>query len=284
MTHRPRKRFGQNFLQDPQIIFQIAEAINPRDNQHLVEIGPGKGALTNELVGHVGFLDLIELDRDLVSILKKQFEGNQSVRIHSCDALKFDLECLYSKGNKLRVVGNLPYNISTPLLFRLLKKAAIVEDMHFMLQKEVVDRICSQPGSKQYGKLSVLMQYRWQTEKLFDVAPECFKPSPKVHSSLIRLKPLATPPVEIADPEVFEFVVTQAFSQRRKTLRNTLKNFISEAQLKSMGIDPKARAEILSLEAFALLSQHIGQQGVLLSNSDEDRANIRGSKINPVKK
>ena len=229
-------------------------------------------------------MDLIELDRDLVSILKKQFEGNPSVHVHSGDALKFDLGCLYSKGNKLRVVGNLPYNISTPLLFRLLKKAEIVEDMHFMLQKEVVDRICSQPGSKQYGKLSVLVQYRCQTEKLFDVAPECFKPSPKVHSSLIRLKPLATPPVEIADPKVFEFVVTQAFSQRRKTLRNTLKNFISEVQLKSMGIDPKARAETLSLEAFALLSQHIGQQGVLFSNPDEDRANIRGSKNNPVKK
>ena len=283
MTHRPRKRFGQNFLQDPQIIFQIAEAINPRKNQHLVEIGPGKGALTNELVEHVGVLDLIELDRDLVEILKKKYEGNKSVRIHSGDALKFDFGCLYSSRNKLRVVGNLPYNISTPLLFSVLKYAEIVEDMHFMLQKEVVDRICSQPGSKQYGKLSVLMQYRCRTEKLFDVAPECFKPSPKVHSSLIRLKPLATPSVEVADLKVFEFVVTQAFSQRRKTLRNTLKNLISEEQLKAMGIDPKARAETLSLEAFALLSHRIGQQNVLFSNSNDDRANIRRSKTNPVK-
>ncbi len=265
MTHRPRKRFGQNFLQDPQIIFQIAEAINPRENQHLVEIGPGNGALTNELVEYVGFLDLIELDRDLVEILKKKFGDNESVRIHGSDALKFDFKCLYSKGNKLRVVGNLPYNISTPLLFSLLKYAEIVEDMHFMLQKEVVDRICSQPGSKQYGKLSVLMQSRCQTEKLFDVAPECFKPSPKVHSSLIRLKPLATPPVKIADPKVFEFVVAQAFSQRRKTLRNTLKNIISEEQLKSLGIDPKARAETLGLEAFALLSQYCCQQGISLN-------------------
>ena len=275
MRHRPRKRFGQNFLQNPQIIFQIAEVINPRDNQHLVEIGPGKGALTNELVEHVGFLDLIELDRDLVEFLEKKFEGTQSIRIHGGDALKFDLRCLYSEGNKLRVVGNLPYNISTPLLFRLLKYAEIVEDMHFMLQKEVVDRICSRPGSKQYGKLSVMMQYYYQTEKLFDVAPECFQPVPKVHSSLIRLKPLTIPPVEIVDAKAFEFVVTQAFSQRRKTLRNTLKNLISEEQLKSMGIDPKARAETLSLEAFALLSQQIGQRDGMDSNSGDDRTNIR---------
>ncbi len=275
MNHRPRKRFGQNFLQDSQVIFQIVAAINPMENQHLVEIGAGKGALTDELVESGGFLDIIEMDWDLVTILNKKFGNTRSVRIHSTDALKFDFKSLYSSGNKLRVVGNLPYNISTPLLLRLLKNAEIVEDMHFMLQKEVVDRICSQPGNKQYGRLSILMQCRYRTEKLFDVAPECFNPSPKVHSALVRLKPLARPPADIADPKIFEYVVAQAFSQRRKTLRNTLKTLVSEEQLKSIGIDPKARAETLTIEAFARLSQHIFQQGGLFPNSADDQISIR---------
>lgn len=256
MTHQARKRFGQNFLQDSRVIDDILAHAHPQTGEHWVEIGPGLGALTQPLLSHGVKLDVVELDRDLVARLQKQFAGNASINIHSADALKFDFNTLTQTGEKLRVIGNLPYNISTPLMFHLLETTGFVEDMHFMLQKEVVDRICAEPGSKKYGRLSVMMQYFCETEWLFDVPPESFDPAPQVMSSIVRLVPHDKPPVKIDNFQHFSKLVTQAFSQRRKTLRNSLKNFIAEEAIAALGIDANLRAESVSLREFALLSRH----------------------------
>ncbi|MGJ0514211.1 MAG: 16S rRNA (adenine(1518)-N(6)/adenine(1519)-N(6))-dimethyltransferase RsmA [Methylomicrobium sp.] len=254
MAHIARKRFGQNFLHDQSVIAHIIACLGTRPDEHWVEIGPGQGALTEPLLHAGAHLDVVELDRDLVALLKKKFAGRENFEIHSADALKFDFSSLIKDGERLRIVGNLPYNISTPLMFHLLNSAPCIEDMHFMLQKEVVDRICAEPGNKQYGRLSVMMRYYCETEHLFDVPPESFDPAPKVTSSIVRLTPHRRPPVQVDSRDNLNRIVTQAFSQRRKTLRNSLKNLISDSDLELLSIDSKLRAENLTLQDFAKLS------------------------------
>ncbi len=256
MTHIARKRFGQNFLHDYGVISNIISSIEAKPNDHWIEIGPGQGALTEPLLEQGVRLDVVELDRDLVVLLKDKFKHHDNITIHSADALRFDFSAL-SAGEKLRVVGNLPYNISTPLMFHLLEHADCIDDMFFMLQKEVVNRICAQPNSKQYGRLSVMMQYYCATECLFDVPPESFDPIPKVMSAIVRLVPHIQPPVQVNDLAKLNTVVTTAFSQRRKTLRNSLKKLIDEQTMVELGIDPTARAENISLAEFAKLSNTI---------------------------
>ncbi len=257
MTHTPRKRFGQHFLHDPTIIFNIISSIQAKPDEHWVEIGPGQGALTEPLLKQGLQLDIVELDRDLVMLLKEKYRKYNNLHIHSADALTFDFSALAKANEKLHIIGNLPYNISTPLMFHLLDNDSCIEDMHFMLQKEVVDRICAAPGSKKYGRLSVMMQYYCATELLFDVPPESFDPIPKVMSAIVRLVPHQQPPVEVDDIVKFNKVVMQAFSQRRKTLRNSLKKLIGEDAIVALNIDPALRAEALSLNEFAKLSNQI---------------------------
>jgi 16S rRNA (adenine1518-N6/adenine1519-N6)-dimethyltransferase len=255
MTHTPRKRFGQNFLHDQTIIDNILSSIQAKPDEHWVEIGPGQGALTGPLLKQGLRLEVVEIDRDLVMLLNEKYQQYDNLQIHSDDALTFDFSALAKANEKLRIIGNLPYNISTPLMFHLLDYAYCIEDMHFMLQKEVVDRICATPGSKKYGRLSVIMQYYCATELLFDVPPESFEPAPKVMSAIVRLAPHHQPPVEVDDMVKFKKVVRQAFSQRRKTLRNSLNKLISEDAIIALNIDPTLRAEALSLNDFARLSK-----------------------------
>jgi 16S rRNA (adenine1518-N6/adenine1519-N6)-dimethyltransferase len=257
MTHKARKRFGQNFLTDHSVISNILSCLQMHNGEHWVEIGPGQGALTKPLLEKAGTLDVVELDRDLVALLTKQFANAGNLHIHSADALQFDFSSLAKNNEKFRLIGNLPYNISTPLLFHLLDYPSCISDMHFMLQKEVVDRICADPNSKSYGRLSVMLQYYCEAEQLFDVPPECFDPVPKVTSAIIRLVPHAKPPVELASIENFKSLVAHAFSQRRKTIRNSLKKLMNDEVFIELGIDPSARAENLSLVDFARLSNHM---------------------------
>lgn len=255
--HRARKRFGQNFLIDPHIVAGIVAAINPQSNDHIVEIGPGLGVLTESLLPCVTAMDAIELDRDIIPKLAEQCRDRGELHIHASDALKFDFATLAEDGRKLRIVGNLPYNISTPLMFRLLDMRELIADMHFMLQKEVVDRLAAMPGTKSYGRLSVMMQYHCRVEALMDVPPESFSPPPKVQSAVVRLVPYTEPPVVVNNVEQLDSLVTQAFSQRRKTLRNTLKPLMSAEQMQTLGIEPTRRAETLSLKEFATLANHL---------------------------
>ncbi|QXP84594.1 16S rRNA (adenine(1518)-N(6)/adenine(1519)-N(6))-dimethyltransferase RsmA [Methylococcus sp. ANG] len=255
MMHVPRKRFGQNFLRDPGVIREIVAAIGPGPSDRLVEIGPGEGVLTRELLQSGAYLDVIELDRDLVAALKQRFAGAERLRIHEGDALKFDLRTI-ARDARLRVVGNLPYNISTPLMFRLFDQLDAIEDMHFMLQKEVVDRLCAGPGDGNYGRLSVMAALYCEAQHLFDVGPECFYPRPKVVSAVVRLVPHAGPPDADRVKRV-SAVVAAAFGQRRKTLRNALKGLLDETAMARAGIDPGARAEELSLDDYVGLSRQL---------------------------
>lgn len=259
-VHRARKRFGQNFLHDPAIIRDIIHAVHPLAGQHLVEIGPGKGALTRYLLEACGSLDVIELDRDLIPLLQENCSSLGELRIHSADALKFDFSALAEAEQKLRIVGNLPYNISTPLIFHLLEQIESIEDMHFMLQKEVVDRLAAQPGSKDYGRLGIMVQYYCRVEKLFGVPPGSFTPPPKVHSAVVRLTPHATPPVDVQDVSALSRVVSQAFSQRRKTLRNTLKKLLDSDTIIACDIDPSRRPETLDLSEYARLANALASR------------------------
>ena len=252
--HRPRKRFGQHFLHDPGVIARIVAAIAPKPGERLVEIGPGLGALTTALLPAVGHLDVVELDRDLPEPLAARCAGLGELRIHAADALEFDFRTLAPEAGGLRVVGNLPYNISTPLLFHLLDQADCIRDMHFMLQKEVVDRLAADPGTKTYGRLSVMTQFRCAVIPLFDVGPGAFNPPPKVWSAVVRLVPYRGPPVTLNHPERLEDVVRRAFAQRRKTLRNALKGLLDAEAIAAADVDPKARAEVLDLAAFARLA------------------------------
>ncbi len=220
-----------------------------------MEIGPGLGAITEPLLDACGQLDVVELDRDLVARLEQRFGNHNDFRIHSGDALKFDFCSLMNEdGEKLRLVGNLPYNISTPLLFHLMDQLDCIKDIHCMLQKEVVDRMSAQPGSRHYGRLSIMLQYHCQIIHLFNVAPGAFKPAPKVDSAVAQLVPHPTPPVKVSDKKIFAKTVNQAFSQRRKTLRNCLKNYLTIEEIESAGIDPGVRPERVTLEEFARLS------------------------------
>ena len=249
--HRARKRFGQNFLIDHQVINRIVRAINPQDGDNLVEIGPGKGALTRLLLDQCPGLRVIELDRDLIPMLQAQFAG---LTVHQADALKFDFARLASADNPLRVVGNLPYNISTPLIFHLLGFESRIKDMHFMLQKEVVERLAATPGHKNYGRLSIMTQYHCQVENLFNVGPECFQPAPKVDSAIVRLTPFERKPFIAADVGKFEQLVRVAFQQRRKTLKNALRNLSDEIDPARIEVDLSQRAEKLSVGDYVRLS------------------------------
>lgn len=257
MAHRPRKRFGQNFLHDPGTIAKIIYQINPKSNEHLVEIGPGQGAMTEPLLAESGKLDVVELDRDLIPVLQTRFASDKRFTIHQADALNFDFCALAAPGEKLRIAGNLPYNISTPLLFHLMARIDCIQDMHFMLQKEVVDRITAQPGNKAYGRLSVMLAYYCQSERLLTIGPGAFNPPPKVDSAIVRLIPHPEPPVTVGDLEQLSKLVAQAFSQRRKTIRNSMKLWLTQAEIEALEIDPGLRPEQLNLTQFAALSNHV---------------------------
>lgn len=252
MRHTPRKRFGQNFLQDPYIINQIIECINPLPSEEIVEIGPGLGALTKHLIEKLGHLHVVELDRDIISLLNEQFNENQ-LTIHSGDALKFDFSM---GGKKIRVVGNLPYNISTPIMFYL-SQFANISNMIFMLQKEVVERICAKINSRDYGRLTVMLQYKYRCRELLDVPPESFNPRPKVNSAIISLRPRTDYQWNEVNETKLNQVVNKAFNQRRKTIGNSLNNLITQEELLLQKIDPGLRAENLSVEDYINLSKLI---------------------------
>ena len=254
MDHHPRKRFGQNFLHDPGTIARILHEIQPRPGQRLVEIGPGRGAITEGLLDLAGTLDVIEIDRDLIGPLRTRLGSIGELRIHQGDALKFSLCDLLAADTGLRLVGNLPYNISTPLLFRFLDQADCIEDMHLMLQKEVVDRICADPGSKIYGRLSVMIQTYCSTRRPLIIGPGAFTPAPRVDSALVRLRPIRPHRTPITDPQLHARIVAAAFNQRRKTLRNSLRTMVDVSGLARAGIDPGARAETISVESFVRLA------------------------------
>lgn len=250
--HRARKRFGQNFLHDRHWIERIAKAVNATEGDDIVEIGPGQAALTRELIAGAGKVRAVEIDRDLAAWLKETFP--ESLSLIEADALTLDWTQV-AKNDNLRVVGNLPYNISSPLLFKLLEAADHVKDQHFMLQKEVVDRMVAQHGSKTYGRLSVMLQWRYRMQKLFAVPPGAFNPPPKVMSSVVRMIPKAKEEVPSVDFELFSSVVANAFSQRRKTIRNALSALLSSEEISACDVDPGARAEALPLDAFVRLAQ-----------------------------
>jgi len=252
--HQTKKRFGQHFLHDPGILKRIVEAISPQPGERLVEIGPGEGALTFPLLRVARRLTAIELDRDLIEPLRRRAEGIGELEIVNADVLTVDFGAL-SAGAPLRLVGNLPYNISTPILFHCLAHAASIHDMHFMLQKEVVDRMAAAPGSKTYGRLSVMLQLRCTVEPLLHVPPGAFRPPPKVDSAIVRLTPLPASALPDIDPRALDRVVRAAFGQRRKTLANAQRDVLSAAKIESAGVDPRARAEQLAPDAFVALAR-----------------------------
>ena len=254
LGHTAQKRFGQNFLCDDQVISDIVDSINPKEGENLVEIGPGLCALTEPMCDRVSHLSVIEIDRDLAERLRHHPFIRDKLDIHETDALKFDFSTLAADESSLRVYGNLPYNISTPLIFHLLSFGKTIKDMHFMLQREVVDRIAAQPDSKDYGRLSVMVQYYCSTEKLLIVPPEAFRPAPKVYSAVVRLKPHDVKPFICSDEKLLSDVTAAAFGQRRKTISNSLKKYLSGEQLVSIGIDKTARAENLSVEEFVKIT------------------------------
>jgi len=255
--HRARRRFGQNFLIDDREISRIVTAIEPRPVQHLVEIGPGHGALTGAIAAKVARLDVIEIDRDLVPDLEALTVTYPNLTVHCADALRFDFATLACHEERLRIFGNLPYNISTPLLFHLLESSSQIADMHLMLQKEVVDRLAAEPGDEAYGRISVMVQYHCHVEKLFTIGPKAFRPVPKVDSAVVRLTPYREPPTVVNDLAAFGEVVKRAFAYRRKTLRNAMKGLLDSAAIKDAGVDPGQRGERLSLNDFARLSNRI---------------------------
>jgi 16S rRNA (adenine1518-N6/adenine1519-N6)-dimethyltransferase len=261
--HTARKRFGQNFLVSDGIIRKIVDAIAPQNGDTVVEIGPGLGALTEPLLERIAHLHVVEIDRDLIARLQQRFPPER-LTIHQGDALEFDFGTLKGAG-RLKIVGNLPYNISSPLLFHLVPFAPQVYDMHFMLQKEVVDRMVAEPGSKDFGRLSVMLQYRYHMERMFIVPPGAFNPPPKVDSAIVRMIPVDLQKVgaggTATDAALFAKVVTAAFSQRRKMLRNTLREFISEADLAALGITPTARAEDIAVADYVRLANTLADLG-----------------------
>ncbi|WP_296269940.1 16S rRNA (adenine(1518)-N(6)/adenine(1519)-N(6))-dimethyltransferase RsmA [Pseudomonas sp. UBA6323] len=258
--HRARKRFGQNFLHDTGVIDRILRAIRAKDDERLLEIGPGQGAITEGLLGSGAQLDVIELDLDLIPILQGKFGDNPRFRLNQGDALKFDFARLEAAPRSLRVVGNLPYNISTPLIFHLLDNAPLIRDMHFMLQKEVVERMAAGPGGGDWGRLSIMVQYHCRVEHLFNVGPGAFNPPPKVDSAIVRLVPHETLPHPAKDHRLLERVVREAFNQRRKTLRNTLKQLLPAEAIEAAGVDGSLRPEQLDLAAFVRLADQLALQ------------------------
>ncbi len=258
--HKARKRFGQNFLKDEYWIGRIAQAVDAEPGQAVVEIGPGQAALTRELIAGAKHVRAVEIDRDLAGWLRTQFTEEQLTLIEA-DALTLDWREV-AGSERLRVVGNLPYNISSPLLFHLMEAADVVIDQHFMLQREVVDRMTAEPGTKTYGRLSVMLQWRYKMHKLFDVPPGAFTPAPKVVSSVVRMIPRKPEDVPQVDFALFSSVVANAFAQRRKTLRNALSVLLTEEDIRAAGVNPQERAEKLPLEAFVSLTRQAAQLGV----------------------
>ena len=249
----PRKRFGQHFLHDPNILQKIISAISPQANEHFVEIGPGQGVLTQALLSTGIFLDAVEIDRDLVQYLRLTLSDEKNFRLHQQDALVFDFPSLVKPQQKLRIVGNLPYNISTPLLFKLFDTQHIIQDMHFMLQKEVVLRLIASVGDSTYNRLSVMAQFFCDCSLLFNVSARCFSPPPKVESAFVRLIPhQQLPRIHF---ENFAQIVKEAFTYRRKTLANSLKRLVTAEQLTAIGINPKARAQELTVADFVKISK-----------------------------
>lgn len=259
MSHKARKRFGQNFLVDNRYIDMIVQSIHPVPGQILIEIGPGLGALTEPLIRRAGELTVIELDRDVIPLLKARCDSLGTLHVHNIDVLKFDFASLVTDKQKLRILGNLPYNISTPILFKLLDYAERIEDMFFMLQKEVVKRMAAEPGSGAYGRLSIMLQYHCKVSELFEVPPEAFDPQPKVDSAIVNLQPVQ-PAVPVTDYSMLEQVVKTAFSQRRKTIRNTLKKLCSVDDLDACGINPTNRPEDLAPETYYHLSNYLTEK------------------------
>ena len=253
MKHIAKKRFGQNFLTDQAIITSLINAIAPSASDIMVEIGPGLGAMTQPLLAHLDHLHVVEIDRDIITWMQQHYPADK-ISIHNTDALKFDFSGIAAR---LRVVGNLPYNISTPILFHLLDNVPNIIDMHFMLQKEVVERMVAAPSSAAYGRLSVMLQYRLRMEYLLTVPPEAFDPAPKVESAFVRCIPYDTLPFPARDEAVFAKIVTAAFSQRRKTLRNTLKGLLDDGGFAVLGIDSQLRAENLAVSDFVRIANYL---------------------------
>ena len=255
--NRAKKRFGQHFLHDPGTIERIVRAIAPRPGDRLVEIGPGRGAITGPLLDAAGSLDVVEIDRDVVPELERRCGARGRLRVHLADALEFDFRALRGDGPKLRLVGNLPYNVSTPLLFHFLDHLDAVADMHFMLQKEVVTRMAAGPGGKDYGRLTVMLAPRVRVEPLFDIGTGAFSPPPRVVSTFFALHPHERPPFDTGTPGAYAQVVAAAFTQRRKTLRNSLGGLLGTAQIAAAGVDPGARPETIAPAQFAALAREL---------------------------
>jgi 16S rRNA (adenine1518-N6/adenine1519-N6)-dimethyltransferase len=253
MKHVAKKRFGQNFLTDQSVINSLVQAISPNTTDLMVEIGPGLGALTKPLLQKLNQLHVVEVDRDIIAWMEKEYQAT-NIQIHQADALKFDFTSL---GHQLRVTGNLPYNISTPILFHLLDNITHIQDMHFMLQKEVVERMVAAPSTPAYGRLSVMLQYKLQMEYLITVPPESFDPAPKVESAFVRCLPHTTKPFTAKDEALFAKIVLAGFSQRRKTLRNTLKGLLDDNGFNALAIDPILRAENLHVQDFVSIANYL---------------------------
>jgi 16S rRNA (adenine1518-N6/adenine1519-N6)-dimethyltransferase len=254
MEFRARKRFGQHFLNDSYIIEKIIHAVSPKSDDHIVEIGPGQGVLTQFLIPQAGRVDAIEIDRDLAAYLREHFKNFPQFFLHEMDVLNFNFSSLTEKKASLRVVGNLPYNISTPLLFHLFNYLPLVRDIHVMLQKEVAERMTAKVNTPDYSRLSVMTQFYCQTQKLFDVSPMAFSPPPKVDSSVIRLTPNPSQLYQPKSVTHFAEIVKNTFNFRRKTIRNSLKPYLSEAEIEKLGIDPNKRPQELSIDEFILIS------------------------------
>jgi len=266
--HQARKRFGQNFLHDPGTIERIIRAINPKPDDAIVEIGPGLGALTEEILAVNPRLQVVELDRDLIPVLRTKFFNYPEFRIHEADALKFDFSQLMVD-RPLRIIGNLPYNISTPLIFHLLSQAGVVQDMHFMLQKEVVQRMAAVPGDNNYGRLGIMTQYFCRVQPLFEVGPGAFRPAPKVDSAIVRLVPHKTLPHPVKDLATLQAVVRTAFNARRKTLRKALGGMVSVEQLQSLGINDGLRPENLGLADYVAIADLLFEEKGAASPANE---------------
>jgi 16S rRNA (adenine1518-N6/adenine1519-N6)-dimethyltransferase len=256
MSHKAKKHFGQNFLVDQQIIADIVSAIRPEADDNMVEIGPGLGALTRPLLKRLNHLHVVEIDRDIIARLKTDYPQDKII-IHAGDALEFDFATLPVP---LRIVGNLPYNISSPLLFHFAGYAERITDMHFMLQNEVVERMVADHSTPEYGRLSVMLQYRFHMEKLLDVPPESFRPAPKVDSAIVRMVPLAASEIRVRNEKLYAAVVSAAFGQRRKTLRNTLRGYLDEADFERLGINPQLRAENLAVADFIKVANYLDER------------------------